>query len=99
MSNLRTTMTWEDASGDEQSACVSVEYTFHRGYPDTWEEPGCDTFVEINIISGMHPDVPARFYNDDDLRAECMEDYLDREESAREHAADMRAEDLRNEKL
>ncbi len=39
-----------DPDADYVTTDVRVAYTFHPGYPDTWDEPGADDFVEIDVI-------------------------------------------------
>jgi hypothetical protein len=59
---------------------------------------GCDDTVEITAITGMYPDVPAKFYDDDDLKAECLEHWHDHQIAAAEYAAEHRAEMLAEER-
>jgi hypothetical protein len=36
---------------------VEVQFDYSKGYPATWEEPGCDEEVEINCVMYKGVDV------------------------------------------
>ncbi len=93
---MRTTLIWQ-VGDTEMLADAIVSYSVSPGYAATWEEPGCDTSVEITGILSSNP-VPAHFIDDDDLIAECLADWLDREEAAADDAADRRREELRDDR-
>lgn len=98
MSTLKTIIVWEDAeTGAEQEADVTVTYTVHRGFAGSYYQPPEPASVEITDIlqHGFGPNVPERFFEDDDLLAECWQDYVEDQEAA----AEQRAESIREERM
>jgi hypothetical protein len=96
MPNLKTTLCWVDGD-DDREVEATVSYDVTPGYPQTWEEPGCETSVEITGIAADGP-VPAHFIEDPDLLAECLADWIDDQDRAADDAADRRREELRDDR-
>lgn len=83
---LFTTLAWEDANGDEISADVRVIYGRDKGYRGDLTSPPEEASVWIDEILPADKSIaiPERFFEDDDLIAECMEDWADDEIAAAE---------------
>lgn len=77
---MTNTFTTENPDGTP----VTVTYTYHRGYPASWDEPGEPDAVEIERVV---PDV-ADWSN---LVDECFEDYANYQADVAEWKADMRS--------
>jgi hypothetical protein len=80
MAVLRTRHMWHDSTGGECHAEVYVTYTFHRGYADTWEEPGQPDHVEVDHVEAVYAD--DRLPDDIELEAfadECLQDWREAE--------------------
>lgn len=90
-----TTLLWHDSRGGEVETDARVLYSYSKGYPATWEDPGADAEVEIIKITASDPSItiPESFYTDDELIAECFEDWRAEEESAAEWRAQARRDD------
>ena len=39
-----------DPDADYTATDVRVSYVYYPGYPDSWEEPGADDHVEIEVL-------------------------------------------------
>lgn len=85
---FKTSIRWHNSTGGECEADVVVIYERHKGYAgDRIDPPEADS-VEIISVKYAAPDaeaptIPASFSEDDDLIAECMEDWaLDEIEAA-----------------
>lgn len=92
---LKTTLIWHDSTGGEYEAEVTVTYNVTRGYAETSEEPACPDSVEIECIAGAYDmPMPLRFLDDEDLKQECYEDWLDEQARIQDEIADMRRADL-----
>lgn len=90
-----TTLMWHDSRGGEIETDVRVLYSYSKGYPATWEEPGCDAEVEIIKLTASDPsiEVPESFYTSEELIQKCHEDWLADAEDAREWLAQSRRDD------
>lgn len=93
-----TILCWQDEAGDCRDARVTVKYTYYSGMPysshaiDPPEEPS----VEIQSITTTSGDVldGRDWFDDADLKAECMEDWADDQEAGAEYRAEQRANSL-----
>lgn len=93
---MKTTLLWHDSRGGECEAEVKVTYTAHKGYEATLVDPSEPPSVEIQSIVDSYGDsVPDHFMTDEDLMAECLQDYAEYLIEAAEYRAEMRAEALR----
>lgn len=97
MGILNTILTWDDKAGNEHEARVTVHYDVDEGYAGDRIDPPCDPTVYIAGITGMSRAVPSYFYEDDNLKAECMADWHDDKIAAGEYRAEQRADDLMRE--
>lgn len=90
-----TTLTWHDSRGSEVEADVRVLYSFTKGYPATWVEPGSDAEIEIVSLTPADPTiaVPESFFTSEELIQECFEDQQAEAENAREWRAQARRDD------
>lgn len=95
---FNTTLFWHDSTGGECEAEVTVHYDRHKGFAGDRTDPPEDASVEITAITGADPDVPARFYQDENLIAECLEHWAEADASAAEYRAEQRADDLMRER-
>jgi hypothetical protein len=82
---------------------AKIAYTVSKGYPDTWEEPGCGPSVSIHAIyidGGYAPGWLIGMAEEDEaLAAELLAHAADTDEHARDQAADARRDDMRTEQL
>lgn len=93
--SFSTTLAWQ--VGDEDfEADVRVTYSRYAGYRGSYYEPPEEASAEIVEIEPADPTVriPEHFYTDDDLLAECMADWREEIEEAREWRAQARRDDL-----
>lgn len=89
-----TTLVW-DQDGEEQEADVRVLYSYTKGYPATWEEPGAGAEIEIISITPADPTIriPEHFFDSEELKDECSEDQQAEAEAALEWRAQCRRDD------
>lgn len=94
-----TTLSWMDGE-DEIETDVRVVYSRYAGYRGSFYEPEEAASVEIISLTPSDPTIriPDRFDTDDDLLAECMEDWRAEIDDAREWRAQERRDDLLMEK-
>lgn len=90
-----TELMWHDSRGGEVEASVRVLYSYTRGYPQTWEEPGEPDEVEIISITPADPtiQIPEHFYTSAELLQECFEDWQADADEMREWLAQSRRDD------
>ena len=90
-----TTLLWHDSRGGEVETEVRVLYSYDKGYPQTWEEPGEPASVEIIKLTASDPSitVPEHFYTSEELMQECFEDWQADAEDVREWLAQSRRDD------
>jgi hypothetical protein len=110
MSSLHTFQTYIRMSLggiDEHEVEAHVSYWFTPAWPQSHDDPGSDASVEIDNIQikhgkeyhGLPPWLTDVFAEDETLQAECMADYVDYNEAAREQAAEHRYEMIREERF
>lgn len=78
MSILKTSIHWTTQAGDDREAYVRVTYTGYGADAGDFYQPPEPAFVEISsiaLIEGDH-DIPDWFYDDSDLQAECLADWI-----------------------
>ncbi len=92
---LKTNILWHDSTGGEHDCCdVLVEYSVTKGYPATRQDPGSGDEVEILSLPAYIPD---SFYDSQELKDECLQDWHEDQIAAAERAYEARAEYLRDE--
>jgi len=74
---------------------VRVVYSRYAGFRGSMEQPPEDASVEIVSITETDPAIllPAHYEADDNLIAECMQDWADEAEDAAEWRAQCRRDD------
>lgn len=89
---LSTILCWQDASGEDCETCVGVTYLVADGSPPTQTDPGYDTAVEIDTVvpTSGYPLDERDWTEDDDLKAECLEDWREYLIAAEEYRAEQR---------
>lgn len=92
---LSTILCWTDKAGEDRETCAVVEYTTYAGFCGSMEQPPEDASVEIQTVTvtSGHPLDDRDWTDDDELRAECMQDWIDDCEAAAEYRADARRAD------
>jgi hypothetical protein len=92
--SFTTSVVFEQA-GEEIEADVLVEYQYYAGYRGDFISPPEPASVEIHAITAADRsiEVPERFYDDEDLLAECFADHFDRIEDALERRAEAARDD------
>ena len=90
--SFKTTLCWSDEHCDVNEVSVVVSYDTYAGYRGDRIDPPEDSHVEITgIVPGIPgTSIPDRFMTDDDLLAECMEDWTNDEIAAAEYRAEQR---------
>jgi hypothetical protein len=91
-----TMLCWLDDAGNEQEASVEVTYSTYAGFNGSMVQPSEDPSVEIQTIERTDPGEPidyARWEDDADLIAECMQDWAEDIEAAAEYRAEQRRDD------
>jgi phage tail protein X len=92
---MTTILCWQE-DGEDREACAKVIYTAHKGYAATLVDPSEPASIEIDSIVRTDPGDPidfARWQYDEELLAECMEDWIDDAIAAEEYRADQRRDD------
>jgi hypothetical protein len=80
--------------GDEFIVEVPVEYDRYAGFAGDRTDPPEGARVEIcDIVTRGGAPVSDRFYTDEELLAECMEDWIDDAIAAEEYCAEQRRDD------
>ncbi len=92
--SFSTSITIEDELGETEYD-VRVLYTRYAGCKGSYYEPAEDPSVEIISIEPADRSitVPDSFYEDETLIAECMQDWAEEAENAREWRAQCRRDD------
>lgn len=95
-----TTLIWHDSRGGECEAEAKVTYAFHRDFAgDLTDPPEPDSVEILGIIDSYGDHVPDSFLDDEDLKAECFQDWLDDQAAAEEYRAEQRRDDLMMERF
>ncbi|ANI79043.1 hypothetical protein [Sphingobium sp. EP60837] len=95
MSYFKTAIHWLDGE-EEREAYVGVRYTGHKGFRGDHidpPEPASVEIQEIKVLEGDSP-VPDEMYYDDDLLAECLQDWAEEAIEAAEWEAQSRRDRL-----
>lgn len=93
---LSTDLLWHDSRGGEIETRVRVVYSYYKGFAGDCTDPPEPASVEIQSITSEPAgvDIPDSFFEDEDLLAECMQDWIASEEDAAEWRAQCRRDDL-----
>lgn len=83
---LFTDLLWHDSRGGEVETRVRVVYNRHKGFSGDQIDPPEDASVEIVSITSEPAgvDIPQHFFDDEELLAECMQDWAEDEIAADE---------------
>lgn len=84
-----TDLLWHDSRGSEVETRVRVVYSRHKGFSGDFTDPPEDASVEIVSIASEPAgvDIPAHFFESEELLAECMQDWAEDEIAADEWLA------------
>jgi hypothetical protein len=103
MGNLRTTILVNTGAlgGDEYDVPVEVQYTYRAGCSATYTKPGEADTVSLDRITIIEADgsragadwLIGILENDDEILAQCGQDWAERQDYAAGQAADARRED------
>lgn len=104
MPKLRTTIQISSGHAEYETE-IEVDYTVHRGCRATYTQPGEEDTAEIASIKVLNTDgswwaapfLGDLLQNDDEILADCMQDWIEREIYAEEQRAEIRREDLQAE--
>ena len=93
---LFTNLLWHDSRGAEIETRVRVVYSRYKGFAGDRTDPPEDASVEIISITSEPAgvDIPAHFFEDEDLLAECLQDWAEDDVEAAEWRAQCRRDDL-----
>lgn len=93
---LFTDLLWHDSRGSEIETRVRVVYSVYKGFRGDQIDPPEPASVEIQSITSEPAgvDIPDRFFEDEELLAECMQDWIDGESDAAEWRAQCRRDYL-----
>lgn len=94
---FKTSLMWHDSRGGECEAQVFVTYVGTKGFAGDRTDPPEPASVEIvKIVDANDPSagIPERFLEDEDLIAECFEDWKAEEIEAAEWREQSRRDQL-----
>lgn len=91
-----TNLLWHDSRGGEVETRARVIYARHKGYAGSRIDPPEPASVEIIDIRSEPDgvDIPAHFWESEELMQECMEDWEADEIEAQEWRAQARRDEL-----
>lgn len=90
-----TTLLWHDSRGGEVETRARVVYSHHNGFRGSHIDPPEPASIEIQSITSEPAgiEIPDQFFEDEELLAECMQDWVEDEAEAKEWLAQSRRDD------